>query len=104
MFFVLQRVHPIETFVLETIMFSLGCFAFLVTAPKALNIGVLKSLLTYFGFYDSFSDQTVWTMGFIGLIVRVVSLARGNASTGDIIGKMMNVLFYYMYGMRWLYY
>lgn len=89
--------YPIETFVLETIMFSLGCFAFLVTAPKALNIGVLKSLLTYFGFYDSFSDQTVWTMGFIGLIVRVVSLARGNASTGDIIGKMMNVLFYYMY-------
>lgn len=89
--------YPIETFVLETVMFALGCLAFLITAPKALKVGTLKSALTYFGFYDPFSERTIWMMGFIGLTIRVVSLARGSASTGDIIGKMMNVLFYYMY-------
>lgn len=89
--------YPIETFVLETGMFALGCLAFLLTAPKALKIGILKSSLTHCGFYDPFSEKTVWMMGFIGLAIRVISLARGSASTGDVIGKMMNVLFYYMY-------
>ena len=88
---------PIETFILETLMFLLGCLAFLITAQYSNRTGVLKKLLGGLGFYKPFSDRVIWVLGFFGLAVRIVSLARGTASTGDIIGKMMNVLFYYMY-------
>lgn len=88
---------PIETFLLETFMFLLGCMAFLITAPKARRNGLLKSFLAQIGFYDTFSERAIWILGFLGFGIRVFSLMRGRAETGDIIGKMMNVLFYYMY-------
>lgn len=90
-------VNPIKTFFLETLLFLLSCLAFYSCQKRAKRVNILQHYLNIFGFYQKSNDRTIWIIGIFGMIARLITLAMGTIATGNIIGKALNVLFYYMY-------
>ncbi|MDU1810049.1 hypothetical protein ACV3NQ_10830 [Clostridium perfringens] len=90
-------VDPIKTFILETILFCIACLAFYFSTINIKKTNILQVGLNMFGFYKKSNERTIWILGIVGLSARIITLAMGNIETGNIIGKALNVLFYYMY-------
>ena len=89
-------VYAVKTFGLETIMFLIGCAAFYCTSRHPYSYGLMKKLLNSIGFYNVGSERLIWTIGFVGLICRLMSLSRGGVAIG-ILGSVLNFTFYYVY-------
>lgn len=90
-------VYPIKTFFLETVMFGISCLAFYIATKNLKHNNIVQKVLNVFGFYKQENEKTYWILGLIGCIARILSLAMGQAETGNIVGRALYVLFYYMY-------
>lgn len=89
--------YPIITFALETILFIMAGIAFYFSTVNSEKVTILNKLLNTIGFYREADEKVIWGLGLIGCIARILSLAMGAIAEVNAIGKILYVLFYYMY-------
>ena len=89
--------NPVKTFFLETFLFCISSIAFYFSTRILNNNNILKRFLYSIGFYKQANEKTLWVLGILGCIARILSLAMGQIETGNVIGRILMVLFYYMY-------
>lgn len=89
--------NPVKTFFLETILFSISCIAFYFSSKNIKKVNFLQKTLNTFGFYNQSNEKTLWLLGGLGFIARIISFSMGSIETGNVIGRILYVLYYYMY-------
>lgn len=87
---------PIGTFVGETFLYMLSCFAFYMSIRPQNKQSSLVSFWNKFGFYDEYSSSSIWIIGLIGFTVKIYLLLN-RVFMGDAFGKAMEAIEYFQY-------
>lgn len=85
---------PIITFLVETFSFLIGGLA-LYFATNVEENGLIQKKLYKLGFFQ-INSTMLWWMGFLGLIVRLYTLQSSDVEYGDVSGKFISGLNYFM--------
>ena len=89
-------VNPIETYLGETCLFLISALAFYLATNQKKALTSLKIRLYKCGFYDRVSDNTIWCLGILGLIIRFYLMST-HIQIGDIIGKALSGFTFFQY-------
>lgn len=89
-------VNPIETYLGETCLFLISALAFYLATNQKKALISLKIRLYKCGFYDRVSDNTIWCLGILGLIIRFYLMST-HIQIGDIIGKALSGFTFFQY-------
>ena len=89
--------NPIDTFIMETILFIISCIAFYLSLKKVKEVSFLQRGLNTLGFYKQGNEKVFWILGILGVISTVSALSMGKIETGDVFGRLFKVLYFYIY-------
>lgn len=87
---------PIETFIGETFLYMLSCFAFYMAVRPQNRQSSLVGLWNKFGFYAEYSTSSIWIIGLIGFTVKIYLLLH-RVFMGDALGKALEAIEYFQY-------
>ena len=85
---------PATTFLLETFSFLIGGLA-LYFATNLKQNSLIQKKLYKLGFFE-ISQKILWWMGGVGLLVRLYTLQSSNLEYGDVGGKFISGLSYFI--------
>jgi hypothetical protein len=90
--------RPYETFMYEIILFLISSLAFYLACRKntLYKNNLLKQTLYDLKFFET-TPAILWSMGLIGLIIRLYNFGAGDVEYGDVGGKFLLGLDYLMY-------
>lgn len=81
------------TFLLETVLFCIGSFAFYLTIRRPLDNGTITKILNTFSFFAHYADDIIVVVGMIGFLAKItvlISLPIGAVKTimSSLVGLM----------------
>lgn len=85
---------PFNTFILETLSFIIGGLALNFSTKKTVN-GFIQKKLFKVGFFET-NSNVLWGMGFLGLLVRLYTFQNSDVEYGDMSGKFIEGLSYFL--------
>ncbi|TDT46734.1 hypothetical protein CLV90_0792 [Maribacter spongiicola] len=91
--------RPYITFIGETAWFLMASLAFYLSCNHTNAISknnILQTTLYKYKFYHS-NAVIFWSMGIIGILVKLYTLAAGEIELGDVTGKFFKALEYFQY-------
>lgn len=80
----------VETFLLETLSFLMGCIAFSVICRSSTKIRGLRIWYNTFHFYDEPSDKLIWIIGLMGIVARAATISLGDLE--NVNGALMTLV------------
>lgn len=87
--------RPFDTFIGETLLYIVSCLAFRIALSYSESHNMMRPFFKRIGFYKSLDETTIWTIGIIGLIIRLylftVSFGFGEA------GKALMFFSFFIY-------
>ena len=91
--------RPYETFFYEIVLFLVSSLAVYLACPVNIHRpknNIIKEGLHKLKFFE-ITPAILWSMGFIGLLSMIYSIAKGEAQIGDTSGKFISGLNYLMF-------
>lgn len=71
---------PYMTFLLETMVFLVGCASFSIVKRKPVYTYGLRKWLNTFGCYGYLTSETIWSFGFVGTCCTILSYIRSGSA------------------------
>ncbi|QWX83326.1 hypothetical protein H0I23_12800 [Cellulophaga sp. HaHaR_3_176] len=88
--------RPYDTFMYEIILFSISSLAFYLACKKTTKNNLITNSLYQIKFFE-ISPAIIWSLGLIGLAIRLYNFGAGDVEYGDVGGKFLSGLNYLMY-------
>ncbi|MGY8914246.1 MAG: hypothetical protein ACKVJF_04080 [Flavobacteriales bacterium] len=91
--------RPFETFIYEIILFLVSSLAFYLACRKPKQEGennIVQKGLYQLKFFE-ISPAILWSVGLLGLLIRIYNFSAGEVEYGDVGGKFLSGLNYLMY-------
>ena len=90
--------RPYQTFLYEILLFLVSSFAFYLASSRKNRYqnNFIQKKLEVLGFFNT-SPFILWTMGIIGLVIRLYNFSADDVDYGDVGGKFLAGLNYLMY-------
>lgn len=89
--------NALETFILETFLYSISALAFYLAIRKKPKNNFIQRFLFKFHFYTPPSPRTLWILGFIGLCIKLIFSTIGNIEIGNVVGKFFITFTFFQY-------
>lgn len=84
---------PIKTFVSETLFFLLFAIIYYVSAHEATRRRGPVGFYKLIGLYNSGSEKSIWLLGIIGLIVRIISYSTSGANNSSVTNTVVDMAY-----------
>ena len=88
---------PIKTFLLETILFLVSSCAFYFAISTSNSNNLIQRVFNKIGFYKPINRSTVWIIGIIGCLIRIIMFSIGSITIGNVLGKFITPFIPFMY-------
>lgn len=89
--------NAIETFTLETSLYLVSALAFYLTIKRNPKNNFIQRILFRLHFYTPPTPWILWTLGGIGLCIKLIFSAIGQIETGNAIGKFFITFTFFQY-------
>lgn len=88
---------PIKTFLLETILFFISSCAFYFATINNNRNNLVQKIFKKLGFYKPTNSRTLWIIGIIACLIRIITFSMGQISIGNVLGKILMPFTTFMY-------